>query len=96
MKAGAEFAAAMGVSRQGAQKQLNLACADQLVAIQDNPRNIRSPLYELTQAGKAAYEAAMALHVRWANALTRGVASSDLQTALNVLQDGRALRACRA
>jgi len=81
-----QIAAAMGITRQGAQKQLNLAYEDQLVAVQENPRNLRSPLYELTAAGRDAYGKAMALQADWSKALARGITASDWQTTLTVLR----------
>lgn len=82
-----QIAAAMGITRQGAQKQLNLAHKDQLVAIQENPRNLRSPLYELTTAGRDAYGKAMAQQAVWSKTLARGIAPSDWQTTLTVLRE---------
>ena len=82
-----QIAAAMGVTRQGAQKQLNLANEDQLVAVHENPRNLRSPLYELTTAGREAYGNAMALQAVWSKALARGIALSDLQPTRTVLRE---------
>ena len=82
-----QIAAAMGVTRQGAQKQLNLAYEDHLVTVLENPRNLRSPLYELTAAGRAAYDKAMALQAVWSKALARGIAYSDWQTTLTVLRE---------
>jgi DNA-binding MarR family transcriptional regulator len=82
-----QVAAGMGISRQGAQKQLNLAFEDQLLAVKDNPRNLRSPLYELTSAGQEAYGKAMGLQAVWSKALSRGITLSDWQTTLNVLQE---------
>lgn len=82
-----QIAAAMGVTRQGAQKQLNLALDDQLVTAHDNPRNFRSPLYELTTAGNEAYGKAMALQAVWSKALARGITLSDWQTTLTVLRE---------
>jgi len=82
-----QIAAAMGISRQGAQKQLNLAAEDQLLAVHENPRNLRSPLYELTPAGQKVYDKAMSLQSVWSKALARGVALSDCQTTLGVLRE---------
>lgn len=82
-----QIAAAMGITRQGAQKQLRLAHEDHLVAIQQNPRNLRSPLYELTTAGRDAYGKAMDRQAVWSKALARGIAPSDWQTTLTVLRE---------
>lgn len=46
---------AMGVTRQGAQKQLNLLLEQGLVASCPNPAHRRSPLYSLTQRGLDLY-----------------------------------------
>ncbi len=82
-----QIAEAMGITRQGAQKQLNLACEDQLVIAHENPRNFRSPLYELTTAGSKAYGGAMAFQAVWSKALARGISLSELQTTLTVLRE---------
>ena len=51
------LAASMGVSRQGAQKQLNLLVSENLVSQLPNPHHRRSPYYELTKSGKKTYSA---------------------------------------
>jgi DNA-binding MarR family transcriptional regulator len=53
-----QIAAAMGVTRQGAQKQLNLLREQGLVALHANPAHRRSPLYQLTPQGEALYRQA--------------------------------------
>lgn len=82
-----QIAAAMGISRQGAQKQLNLALNDQLLTVYENQRNLRSPLYEITPAGQEAYSKAMGLQASWSKALSRGITLSDLQNTLSVLRE---------
>ena len=82
-----QIAVVMGVTRQGAQKQLNLAYEEQLVSIHENPRNSRSPLYELTAAGKDAYARAMALQAVWCKSLVQRVAPADWFTTLTVLRE---------
>jgi DNA-binding MarR family transcriptional regulator len=52
-----QVAAAMGMTRQGAQKQLNLLLADGLLVAQPNPQHRRSPLYRLSEPGAAVYAA---------------------------------------
>lgn len=80
-----QIAAAMGISRQGVQKQLNRALEEGLIELFGNPRHERSPLHELTETGRRAYEAAMALESAWAKALVQGLALADLQAALQLL-----------
>lgn len=48
-----QIAAAMGVTRQGAQKQLNLLLKAGLIEKRPNPAHLRSPLYRLTETGQA-------------------------------------------
>ena len=56
-----QIADAMGVSRQGAQKQLNLLLEQHLVQTHDNPAHRRSDLYALTDEGLALYQRADAV-----------------------------------
>ena len=80
-----QIAAAMGVTRQGVQKQLNLAVAEGLIESHPNPRHQRSPLLALSAKGQAAYDDAMALQRVWAKSLGQGLPLSELQSAKQVL-----------
>jgi DNA-binding MarR family transcriptional regulator len=80
-----QIAAAMGVTRQGVQKQLNLAVADGLIKSHPNPRHQRSPLHALSARGQTAYDDAMALQRVWAKSLCRGLTLPELQSAKQVL-----------
>lgn len=80
-----QIAAAMGVTRQGVQKQLNLAVAEGLVESHANPRHQRSPLHLLSAKGQVAFDNAMALQRVWVRALGQGLPLSELQTAKQVL-----------
>ncbi|WP_199054121.1 MarR family winged helix-turn-helix transcriptional regulator [Aquitalea sp. ASV15] len=51
-----QIAEQMGVSRQGAQKQLNLLLEDGLLEKLPNPSHLRSPLYRLSTQGSALFE----------------------------------------
>lgn len=81
-----QIAAAMGVTRQGVQKQLNLAIAEGLIESHPNPRHQRSPLQALTAKGQAAYGDAMALQKAWAGSLAQGLTLAELQSAKQVLR----------
>src|SRR5262249_1752371 len=50
-----QLAAQMGMTRQGAQKQLDVLLDDGLAGTQANPRHARSPLYVLTRKGRSVY-----------------------------------------
>lgn len=80
-----QVAAAMGVTRQGAQKQLNLLSEARLVEVRPNPQNKRSPLYRLTHEGRRIYGA---IDARWrerARQLAGGFSTAELETAEKVL-----------
>jgi DNA-binding MarR family transcriptional regulator len=49
------IAEVMGVTRQGAQKQLDLLVEERLVERLANPGNARSPLYRLSRRGASTY-----------------------------------------
>jgi DNA-binding MarR family transcriptional regulator len=57
-----QLAARMGVTRQGAQKQLNLLVDAGLAEVLPNPMHKRSPLYGLTERGRATFQA---IDTRW-------------------------------
>jgi DNA-binding MarR family transcriptional regulator len=80
-----QVAAAMGITRQGAQKQLNLAVADGLVISLANPKHERSPLYTLTKKGQDAFDAAMALQRVWMRRLEKTLPPADILTARQLL-----------
>ncbi|MBW7901732.1 MAG: winged helix-turn-helix transcriptional regulator [Rhodocyclaceae bacterium] len=50
-----QIASSMGVTRQGAQKQLNLLTEEGLAVRLANPHHKRSPFYLLTESGTALY-----------------------------------------
>ena len=80
-----QIAEAMGMTRQGAQKQLNVLEQFGFFERSSNPRHQRSPLYDLTELGNRTYARAMALEAVWANGLVDGLRTQDLKQALNTL-----------
>lgn len=80
-----QIAVTMGVTRQGVQKQLNLAVAEGLVEAHPNPRHQRSPLHALSATGQVAYDDAMALQRVWAKSLGQGLTLPELQSAKQAL-----------
>lgn len=80
-----QIAAAMGVTRQGALKQVTLLVEEGLVQPRPNPAHKRSPVHVLTARGQSAYAA---LTERWREHVTQlacGFGASDLDAALRVL-----------
>jgi DNA-binding MarR family transcriptional regulator len=80
-----QIAEAMGITRQGAQKQLNRMLAEGLFAVQVNPRHLRSPLYALTEQGRDKFEQAMRLQSAWADNLAEGLSLTELEDALRLM-----------
>lgn len=80
-----QIGAAMGVTRQGVQKQLNSLMAGGLIEKRTNPRHERSVLYALSKKGKLIYSEAEKLQVEWSTELARGLSASALETARRVL-----------
>ncbi|QEY24042.1 MarR family winged helix-turn-helix transcriptional regulator [Neisseria animalis] len=69
-----QIAERMGISRQGAQKQLNLLVADGMIEQEDNPAHKRSPLYALTDAGRQKYAE---INKNWLETAQRWAADTD-------------------
>jgi DNA-binding MarR family transcriptional regulator len=73
------------VTRQGAQKQLNLLSEAQLVEVRPNPQHKRSPLYQLTGGGRRVDGALDARGQERARQLAGGFSAAELETAGRVL-----------
>jgi DNA-binding MarR family transcriptional regulator len=77
---------AMGVTRQGAQKQLNLLVEQGLVDSQPNPAHRRSPLYVLTQRGRELYQKADELWAARAAKLATLIPAAQARAAARTLE----------
>jgi DNA-binding MarR family transcriptional regulator len=80
-----QIAEAMGVTRQGAQKQLNKLEDEGLCKQLLNPHHQRSPLYVATELGNRTISETMALQKIWANGLVAGLPLQDLKNTLQTL-----------
>lgn len=80
-----QIAAAMGTTRQGSQKQINLLVEEGLLEAQPNPTHKRSPLYALTKRGRNIYAELDRIQAGWANQLAKGLSITDLEAAKRVL-----------
>jgi DNA-binding MarR family transcriptional regulator len=81
-----QVGAAMGVTRQGAQKQLNLLVEQGLVASSPNPAHRRSPLYALTPRGRGLYQRAEALWADRAAELAAQIPAAQARAASTTLE----------
>ncbi|MBK1672195.1 hypothetical protein CKO35_02545 [Ectothiorhodospira shaposhnikovii] len=75
----------MGVTRQGAQKQLNLLLDEELVQKQPNPYHKRSPFYQLTDKGQALYQRIATDWSQHAKEVGQVFSTKELITTLKVL-----------
>ena len=80
-----QVAEAMGITRQGAQKQLNTLEKEGFLVQLKNPRHERSPLYAPTKLGTQTISATMSLQKAWANKLSAGLSLQDLRSTLETL-----------
>lgn len=85
-KTAPQLARKMSVSRQGAQKQLNLLVKDGLIEQKANPRNLRSPFYQLTEKGAKTYAQTGTIQADWARDLTENLDSDQLDAARRLLK----------
>jgi DNA-binding MarR family transcriptional regulator len=77
----------MGLSRQSVHAIVQRLVVDGLVQIVPNADHRRSPLVDLTEAGRSKYEAIDRRQAAWVDALARGLDHSDLATAARVLDE---------
>jgi len=80
-----QIAEAMGITRQGVQKQLNKLVKENLLEQRHNPHHARSPIYTLTETGNSTFAEVMALQSFWATGLAVGLPLEDLQKTLQTL-----------
>lgn len=80
-----QIAAAMGVTRQGVLKQVNLLVEEGLVQALPNPAHKRSPLYALTPVGQTSFDAIDARWNKHAQKMAAEFSAVDLAAAARVL-----------
>jgi len=80
-----QIAEQMGVSRQGAQKQLNLLVEDGLIEKLSNPSHQRSPHYHLTDNGGALFERVNQAWQAHASKIGDAFSAQDLETTFRTL-----------
>jgi DNA-binding MarR family transcriptional regulator len=80
-----QVADAMGITRQGAQKQLNKLEEEGFLEQRPNPRHERSPHYVLTKPGSKTIAATMSLQKTWSNGLSVDISLQDLKNTLQTL-----------
>jgi DNA-binding MarR family transcriptional regulator len=81
-----QVGAALGVTRQGAQKQLNLLFAQGLVQARPNPAHKRSPLYVMTPLGRRLNQRAEFLWAHHAADLAALLPAAQVRDATGMLE----------
>ena len=84
-----QIARAMGLTRQAAQRTVNVLRDEGLVARSANPDHKRARLVALTDEGRYRLAQVSERQVRWADAIGESIPVADLATTLTVV---RALR----
>jgi DNA-binding MarR family transcriptional regulator len=82
-----QIARRMGLTRQSVHASVNRLVRDGFLELGPNADHRRSPLVGLTKQGSAKYEALDAKQVAWIDGLARGIARSDIETAVRVLDE---------
>jgi DNA-binding MarR family transcriptional regulator len=82
-----QIARRMGLTRQSVHATVNRLVRDGFLELAPNADHRRSPIVGLTKQGSAKYEALDARQVAWINRLARGIARSDIETAVRVLDE---------
>lgn len=80
------IAKAMGLTRQGVQKQLNALSPLGYLEKLENEDNRRSPLFRLSELGRRTYQEMDALYRDWGEGLVRGISGEDLSRAAQTLE----------
>lgn len=75
----------MGANRQNVQRIVNDLARDGFVDFADNPHHRRASLVVLTDAGRGAFDRAMALQAPWINGLAEGLSVGDVEAMQKVL-----------
>jgi DNA-binding MarR family transcriptional regulator len=82
-----QIARRMGLTRQSVHATVKRLVDDGLLDVSPNADHRRSPLVDLTAAGRSRYEAIDSRQAAWVNALARGIDRSDLETTARVLDE---------
>jgi DNA-binding MarR family transcriptional regulator len=75
----------MAASRQNLQRIINDLARDGLVDFRPNPHHRRAPLVAITDKGRLAFSAAMALQAPWVNGLAKDLSMADIAAAQRVM-----------
>jgi DNA-binding MarR family transcriptional regulator len=82
-----QIARRMGLTRQSVHATVRRLVDDELLDVSPNADHRRSPLVDLTRAGRSTYGSIDRKQVAWVNRLARGIGRSDLETTARVLDD---------
>jgi DNA-binding MarR family transcriptional regulator len=81
-----ELARYMGLTRQAVQRLVDGMASDGLLELSANSGNARAIHLHLTEAGKAAYEAALERKWSWTNTIAEGLEAEQIACAVGLLK----------
>lgn len=81
-----QIAARMGISRQGAQKQLHKLVEEGYFEVLPNPQHARSPLYQLSAKGERTVAGTQRSQALWTAQLAQQLPDADFDAACQTLQ----------
>jgi len=84
------LAESMGLTRQSVQRVADDLAAEGLVTYAENPNHRRAKLVTLTRKGEALYAAASRRQTPWAENLTAGISTKEIESALRTIARLRA------
>lgn len=76
----------MGANRQNVQRVVNDLAREGFVEFADNPHHRRASLVLLTDAGRLAFDQAMALQAPWIDRLAEGMTVKDIEAMQRILK----------
>jgi DNA-binding MarR family transcriptional regulator len=85
----AQIARRMGLTRQSVQRIADILAEEDLVAFTLNPNHQKAKLVTLTPHGKEVLQEVSRRQILWANELAKGLAATELQAAVHLIETVR-------
>jgi DNA-binding MarR family transcriptional regulator len=82
----AQIARAMGLTRQGVQRQADILEGQEFILYAENPDHKRAKLVSLTRKGQLAMSRLSNLQLQWAKEVTAGITGAEIENALRLIK----------
>lgn len=86
-----QIARAMGLTRQSVQRTADRLGAEGMVAFEVNPHHRSAKLVRMSAQGRQRYERITAIQTAWVNGLAAPCSGEELETALRIVRQMRAM-----